>query len=125
MNIFDINVKLANFLNSRTDRTVPCNYCKAEDIAACITLCNAMNGDLTKHCCRDSQSCNTPSGGDAFKGRNSMSIYEYIDLCDNISIAINSGNHALRGNQVIICSSSHALNGILIPRVLTIILTWY
>jgi len=38
MNMFDENVEPLNFVNSHTDKYVPCNHCEAEDIPASMRI---------------------------------------------------------------------------------------
>ena len=78
MNLFDDNVEPLNFVNSHTDKYVPCNHCEAEDIPASMRIQNAINRDLTNPWCRDSHTCNTLYGGDGEKVlniNNTTSIY--------------------------------------------------
>ena len=60
--MFEINVEPLNFVNSHTDKGVPCNHCEAVDIPASMSIYNAMNRDLTNPWCTDSHICNTLSG---------------------------------------------------------------
>ena len=100
--MFEINVEPLNFVNSHTDKGVPCKHCEAVDIPASMSIYNAMNRDLTNPWCRDSHISNTLNcgdGGDALNDIDTTSIYDNINRCGNNTMN-NDDNNAYNNGKL-------------------------